>query len=390
MYNFSIRKFYETGTGNGAGPSLADFDKEPPAENPTPLIQPVKSEADLAEEANKQAAEAAAAEYTKLEAEAKNEDGTLKPGYRMNAENKVEVDPDYKPEEEAEEEDAQDPEAFWADVDKLRGRKLEVKYPDGVDPLSPEGVHIREKAVAEEAVVMFERSLQQKDPRSYAYMLHRQRGGTDETFFSEKSFSLPSYETFSNDADLQMSVYKNSLISKGLSEEVAQMAVDQAVKNGKLFAESDIAYKKLVEADQKVLQSTQQLAQQAEREYQQVVEKSTRQLTQFIDEGKGMNFIIPDTDKLPFKAFVQERMEYDANTKEILLVERFGGDDAARKLEALFLLYKKGDLKGLIKREAQTQNTRRLGQRVKAANASPGSSSENKKDQTEFVPLGSL
>lgn len=371
--------------GGGTGPTLADLDKEPPTGN----VEPVKTEADLAAEAAKKAAEEAQAaadvEYAKLEAEAKNEDGTLKPGYLLNAEGKVEIDPDYKEEGG---DDEITPEQFWADVDKLRGKELKVEYPEGVDPLSPEGVHIREKAVAAEAVTLFEQNLQKTDPRGYAYLLHRQRGGDDDSFFSQKSISLPAYETFTADADMQMRVYKTSLLSKGLSEEIAQMVVDKAVKDNKLFAEADAAYKKLQQDDEKVMQAVQKQTEQAQQEYDAVVKSSDKKLSEFVIENKNLNFIIPETDKVPFMNFIRERMEYDAQTKEILLVERFSGDSLNRKIESLFFLYKNGNLKDLIQRAAETQNVRRLGQKVQKAKTVTGSKEDT--STQSYVPLGSV
>jgi hypothetical protein len=101
------------------------------------------------------------------------------------------------------------PEVFFGEMEKLSGVKYEIEYPEGVNPLSPEGFVHRDKLVRNKAVDDYEAFLKETDPRSYAYMLHRQSGKPDEEFFGEhKGFILPTTEQLAESIDVQRNVYK--------------------------------------------------------------------------------------------------------------------------------------------------------------------------------------
>lgn len=399
-----MTRFLDPGTdGAGGGTDT------PPAKQPTladltdPNYKPVT---DVDDAAQKAAADAQAAQAA-LDAEATNEDGSLKEGYIKGDDGKITKDPNHKPadgdgtdpngdndgadDNTGDNDGNEDPAAFWADVDKLRGEPIEVTYPDGVDPLSPEGVYHREKVVEQKAIEKFEDYLKKSDPRAYAYMLHRQAGGDDEIFFSNKTFSLPEYDTFKDSVDLQARLYKSSLLNKGLDEDTAQMAVDKAIKDGALFTKADAEYKSAVKSQEQELAEIESQRQLAEQNYTKNVNQFSQTLSTAITEGKGMKFIIPDTDKANFLSFVKEHVEYDGSQGKFLLVQRVENETLTQQLESLYFLYKKGDLNGLIKNQAQTQTVKRLKRAVDASKGktTPGAD-DSKKGTGGFVPLGSL
>jgi hypothetical protein len=383
-----ITRYLDAGSGDGGGianqPTLAEL-SDP---NYVPKNAPTPEEIAAAKEAEdaKVAADQAAAEYEALVAEAKKEDGTLKDGY-IEVDGKITKDPNYKPADDTPDEGDTDPLKFWADVDKLHGAPIEVEFPEGVDPLSPEGVYIRDKAVAEKAIEGFDTHLKTTLPRAYAYMLHIQAGGDDASFFSEKSINLPEYNVFKEDVTLQTNIYKSSLLGKGLDDETAQLAVDKAIKDGVLFNKADAAYKETETQHKATLDELEARNYAAEKEYTTSVNNLNQQLTTAITEGKGMKFIIPDTEKVDFTNFVRKHVEYDGKEKKFLLVQKIDGE-LDKQLEAMYLLYKKGDLKGLITRAAQTQTVQRLGARVAASRQQQSSVADDKPGG--FVPLGSL
>ncbi len=402
-----LRLFYEAaagdgGAGGGLPPSLADIEGGDGTQKPVNLDAAAQAAADQAA----QAAAAAEAEYQALVKEAKNEDGSLKPGYKEEN-GKVVKDPDYNPnaaaagaEGDGDDGDGNgagegddDPLAFWTDVNKLHGREFQIEYPEGVDPISPEGAYHREKVIMQQAVNDFESYLQKADPRAYAYMLHRQAGGSDDDFFSEKTVSLPEYNTFKESTDVQVSVYKSSLIQKGLDAESAQLLVDKAIKDGKLFDQADVAYKAIEKSHAQQLADIEAANQRAQETYTSSVNKLNQSLTVAVSEGKGLNIAIPDTEKPGFLEFVREKVEYDSRTGKFLLVQPIADEELNRQLESLYLLYKKGDLKSLIQREAQTQNVRRLKKVVdksKQGQNSGGQAAPAGRQPGSFVALGDL
>ena len=346
----------EGGGGNPLPPSLTEI-SNPDYVPPTGDLTEAQKAAAAAEA---EAARLAEEERKKQEAaggavEGLNEDGTLQEGYVRDADGNVVKETPAEGEEE---------DTFWEDVDKLHGRTITVEYPEGVDPLAPEGVYHREKAIMAQTVNDFEAHLKASDPRGYAYLLHRQAGGDDESFFSKKTFSLPNYEEFKDNPELHAKIYKQSLLAKNLPEDSIQVLVDKAIKDNKLFDYADGAYKAAEKEYADGLKEMEIINQRNQAEYTKSVTLLSQQLNESIVEGKGMNLIVPDTDKQPFLQFVKERIERE-NGKFVIVQPL--EDDMHRQLEALYLLYKKGDLKALIQREAQTANVKKLGKVLSAS-----------------------
>ena len=375
-----IRMYLNDGGGDGGGITLSDIDNNDITDPKNQVQDPADGGTPPADDEPKEGFDA---------------DGNLLPGYIQKEDGSVEKDPNYTEGDDSKKDDDpdnNDAASFWEDVDKLRGTALEVEYPEGVDPLSPEGVYHREKAVAQEAVNQFEQLLRKSDPRGYAYLLHRQDGGTDEDFFSEKTFSLPEYEAFKQNADLHQQVYKESLLAKGLDEDMVQVLVDKAIKDNKLFDLADAAYKATQKDHEKELARLDQLRKDADSKYNSAVNQLQISLSEAIREGKGMSIFIPDTDKERFQKFVQEFVEYDKPTGRMLIVQPIEGS-LPKQLEALYLQYKKGDLSALIKRAVQKENTKRLKVAVdksKGNDRNKGGSDTGKTDSNGYVPLSSI
>jgi len=382
-----ITRYFDASAGDGGAahqPTLADL-TDP---NYTPPDGSKQADLDAAaraaEEARIAAEQTAAAEYEALVTEAKNEDGSLKPGY-VEIDGKITKDPAYQP---ADDNDDDSPEKFFEDVNKLHGVDLKIEYPEGVDPYSPAGVHYRDKAMMDIGIQDFENHLKRTDPRGYAYMLHRQAGGSDDTFFTNKTFSLPEYDTLKDNIDSQVRLYKSSLVLKGLDEDTAQIVVDKAIKDGVLYNKADEAYKAIEQADADSLKAIEQAQAAAEQEYLASINNFNQRLTTSVVEGKGMKFIIPDTEKTAFTKFVKEHIEYDGATKKFLIVQKIE-DSLDKQLEAMYLLYKKGDLSGLIQRSAETKNVARF-KRVVDKSKTQAASGSDTSHKGAFVALGDL
>ena len=87
---------------------------------------------------------------------------------------------------DAPKEETDEAELFFADVDELRGDTIEVEYGE-VDPMSPEGVVLRERAVEDQAIENFENYLEAKYPKAYGYLMHTMAGKPEEDFFKGAS-----------------------------------------------------------------------------------------------------------------------------------------------------------------------------------------------------------
>jgi hypothetical protein len=362
--------------------SLADLD------NPSPDDLAAAAEAQrLADEATPPAAP--------TPVEGVNEDGTLQEGYSKDAEGNVVKDEPVDAGTKGDDTEG-DEGSFWDDVDALRGEPLVIdwdahKDADGnpIDPVSAEGAYIREKAIERKTIDDYDDYLKKIDPRGYAYMLHRQAGGTDEEFLATKSANLPEYEAFKESVDAQSALYKQALVGRGLDADLAQLQVDKAVKDGKLFELADKEYKAHQAQNEAQLKAIEQKNAVAQQNYTNAVNKLNASLVSSIQESKGLKFIIPDTDKAAFTEFVKKGVRFDAETNSFSIVQELG-EDNSRLLESMFLLYKKGDLTGLIKREAQSATVKRLQKTVLKAKSAGGAAVEPPGAKKDYIPLGNI
>lgn len=265
-------------------------------------------------------------------------------------------------------EDADDNEpegSVWDDVDALRGEKLDFEWKDdqGVIPEeerdTPRGILARERALEDRAVVRFEETIMQEDPRGYQYLLHRKAGGTDEDFFAQKTITLPDYDRFKESVDLQVKVYSDSLRNAGVGEKQIKQLTDGAVKDKEIFELADQAYKKQQLDESRSIEELNRQLEQERQYYQRSVVNLTRTIAEQV-ASKEMSIIVPEAKRAEFQAFVLKNIQYNEATRTFLFAQPIEPKQLPRMLEAMFLQYSGGDLNGLVRREAQTDNARRL------------------------------
>jgi hypothetical protein len=201
---------------------------------------------------------------------------------------------------------------------------------------------------------------------------------------------LPDYEAFKEDADTQIRVYKSSLISKGLADEQAQMLVDKAVKDGKIFELADAEYRHAETEHTRSLDEINRKVAAANERYTTAVNQMNATLQVTVEKGDGMKWIIPDTEKPGFLNYLRNSVEYDKETEKFLIVQPVGKEELARQIEAMYLIYKKGDLSSIIKRKAATANAQRLGQVVDKSKGVPLKGKTADDGKVHSVPLGEL
>lgn len=270
---------------------------------------------------------------------------------------------------------------IWEDVDALRGEKIEINWEshkdkDGnpIDPDTPEGIFIREKYIEQRAVQKFEENLSKTDPRGYAYFLHRQAGGTDEEFFSKKTITLPEYDTFKESVDLQQKVYAEDLRLKNVPEKQIKLLIDQALKDKELLELADAAYKSRQAEQQKEIDAIAAKLKADNEEYDRKVAGLSKRLSDEITTNTSMNFLIPEAKKAQFSDFVRNRIQYLDG--KFFAVQELDDKEFGRVLEGLYLQMVNGDISGLIKRAAQTQNVKKLQKKVQQSAQGAGNSGE--------------
>lgn len=365
----------------------------------TPTLPPSLAELDAAAEEQKGAAPAAPPAIKNgeqgapnLQEEAGKQAGEEKPADKVPG---TEGEGEQKPGEEegGEQPPADDAGAamaadeFYAEVQKLSGVEVKVDYGE-TDPMSPEGVYMRDREIQRRAVKEFDEQLERDDPEAYAYFLHRKNGGTREEFFGTPTVALPDYETFKGNVDLHKRVIADDLRAKGVAQEIIDMVVDKAAKDGSLFTQADVIYKAKEAQEAQMLEDLKAENDRITQEYQTSVRNLEATVDDFIHKGKSDKLVIAEAKKAEFANFVKNNIRYDEGTGSFLVAQAFTPQNAALLMETLYFQFIGGDLNNLVAVKAKTENARRIGAFVTKDKNPPRNVHQGEKPG--FIPLADL
>jgi hypothetical protein len=313
-------------------------------------------------------------------AEGLNEDGTLQDGYEL-----VEGVP-TKIDEQAPAEDANS-KNFFDIVETITGVTVAVDYGES-DPTTPEGMAKREKAVMDHGVTMFEEYLKNSVPDAYAYLLHRQGGGTKEEFFqSNTNPSLPSLPEFESSADIQANIVKTSLTQRGVPEEVAQATVDSYIKANVLKEKALVIYKDYDNAQKEQIEAIRRNQEESDRRFNEEVKSVMSVVDETINSG-SIKFIIPEAKRTEFATFVKERIRYSDGG--FYITQPIAKDSANSLIESLFIQYSGNDLKKLIAKEARTVATEQFKFKVRADQEAEKKGTTPVQEKRKYIPLSEI
>lgn len=273
------------------------------------------------------------------------------------------------------------PEEFLGQVGAARGIEGydKIDYGD-VDPLSVEGFRIREELLEARAVKEFDDGLRAKDPRAYAYFLHRENGGSDEEFFQVKSFVLPTLESIEESVDLQRTVYAEALKAKGNSDKQVQVLLKAAVDGGELKDEAKAAWTEINARDKELANSTARQHETNTKRQKADMENFSSMIGQVIKEGKDFNFTVPEADKARFEASFKQNLYYDNGDFYIMKV--ITRDNLPKLMETELFGFVEGKLGSMIEKQATSLSARRFINKAKAANDKPGSQQQQSTSKT--------
>lgn len=380
---------YEAAAGDGTGgPSLADLDDpnyKPPIQTGIESGDGGKTPEDIA----KAAAEQKAAEEVKKQqapVEGLNADGSVAEGYELKDGKPVKKEETGDGDITDEEDDTTDSAAFFESVEQITGKKIEVEYGE-TDPLSPEGVAMREGAVRDNAVVEFEAFLRASDPRSYSYLLHRSAGGTDAEFFNQDALILPPEEDFKDSVELQTSILRKDLLDKGVPEDVVDATITKYIKDNKLAEQAGVAYKGIKEAQKKQAEDIERLTQEKQEELNGKVTNVHNILAKSIADNL-LSIVVPEAKKVEFNNFVKNNLRYDDG--KFYVVAELGNQNIKEVLESQYFQFVKGNLKAIVQKEANTKATQRLRLNANKAKAGDTKTINTDKPTPDFVSLGDL
>ena len=274
---------------------------------------------------------------------------------------------------------------FFNNVRKLTGLpEIQVDY-GNTDPLVPEGLAKRELALFRFAQEQRDKMLEQTDPRAYAYFLHRQSGGDDESFLeSNKAFVLPRLEDLQTNQNLQQNLYRKYLLDRGVMPEVVDEQIKKLTKDNKLLPQAQAAYDQLRNIEQQQLNQYKQQQQYEQEQLSQFQNNIINAIgTQIVNENN--NFIIPKTEQPVLLSYIQNNLRYDGEKLYYVNEINLRDPNALQSLvnNALFQ-YKKGDVSSLVKSKVAEANVQRLRLAMKETQKGKGldtPKNEDKKDK---------
>lgn len=264
---------------------------------------------------------------------------------------------------------AEEVQQFFAEVEQHWGRSFEVQYPEGVDPLSPQGVFIREQALFEHAQTEFEQRLQELDPRGYEYLLHRRMGGADDAFFTTTSPALPDAEVLKGSVDLQKQLIRQDLLEKKVPKAYVDSLVNQMATDGQLEKESLRIHTERQAAEAQRLIDKQAKFDRDQQELEQKIDTLNKGLTKTLTED--LKLVVPAAKQAEYLEFFTQNLRTDENNNFVVTLPV---DPAKLKsvMQAVYLVQTGGDLSGTVQRAAGQQQVRRLRSAVSANQSTHG------------------
>jgi len=294
---------------------------------------------------------------------------------------KVEPEPEPEPEEETEEDETETEEedetdevnpeeqakAFFEEVEKLTGTTLEIDY-SGVDPLSPQGVALREKAVKEAALDSFLEEIKEKFPKVFEALEFSYSGGNVADLFTQTTGrDYSNVQLSDEDTGLAKEILKEYYKARGVKNEakIAKMIeADEDSENG-LIKEAQVALAELKEEQEaeraEILEAQKQKAAEQKKKDQILVTA----VDEILENRKLGNFKIPDrAEAQEFKKFVVNSIRRTGDGKYELATP-LDQANMEKILQYQYFQFKKGDLSKIIQQTATTKNAENLRLKLK-------------------------
>lgn len=370
----------------GKSPSLADFSEENFLnDEPVDLTASEEQEEEEEEEQEEEEEEeiVPVKKPTKVAKKGKPEPKTDEP----------EPEPEPEPTEEEEQEEGEEGEEegedesklFFEKVSSITGVEFEVDYAD-VDPLSPQGIALRDKALIEKTVTDFVNKLAEEHPQVYQALEYANAGGNiQDLFTSEKDYSkITIAEDNEEHAKQILTEYYQS---RGITNEArikrmiaAEMESEEGIIEVARGALAELAQEQAEEQAAKVAQQQEQL--QAQR---QADSKFLGSVNELLKSGQLSGFKIPSqAEATQFFDFLKKSIQRDGKGG-YLIVTPVDAAQLEKQLQTEYFRFKKGDLNKLIQVKAGTMQANKL--RLKLEGGEKKTGSTVKEDRQKIASL---
>lgn len=347
-----------------AAPSWADFDETNLLETSTEVEeQEEESQEEEIEEEKKPLKKKVTLKKEETQTE---EEKPLKKKVKAEAEEETEEEEEETNQaetekEETEEDDEVNPDKFFEEVEKITGQKVEVEYGDA-DPLSPQGVAIREQAVRESAVEAFLEEIETKYPVAYKALQHAHNGGDIAELF--KAVTARDYSNVVLDeksTDLAKEILKEYYESKGIKnpKRIERLLKDAEDSDDGIVIEAkgvleELKTEQTTKADQVVAE--QKLKAEKQRKNDSVMVGAVEDV---LETGKLDTFKLTSRQETAeFKKFVLANLRRKGDGFE--LATSVDPANLEKLLQYQYFQFKKGDLGKLIQIKAGSEQAKKM------------------------------
>lgn len=278
------------------------------------------------------------------------------------------------PEEEEEEEDQPDqpdPETsikFFEEVDKITGQAVEVDYGD-IDPLTPQGVALREKAVREAALDSWLEEIEERFPQVYRALVHANNGGNvAELFTQTTSRDYSKVVLKEGDDTVAKEILSDYYRSKGVKnpDKLRKLIeTDEDSENG-LIAEAQAALEEL-QAEQEeqrvaIIEEQRKKADEQKKKDQILITA----IDDVLESRQLHSFKIPDrVEANQFRKFLMDNVRRTGDGKYELATP-IDQANLETILQYQYFQFKKGDLSKIIQQKAVTEQAKKLKLKLKS------------------------
>jgi hypothetical protein len=271
---------------------------------------------------------------------------------------------------------------FYQTVTGLHGIELEVDYGD-VDPLTPEGVALREQNLAEAAIASQMEYLSKTYPKEYRVLEHAVNGGSVDDLFKPGYLDYSKIELKEDDPDQHKKILKDYYLDTGISEKKADLLVeaDEDSEGGTFAAAQEALKDRKKQQDDREAEVIKKQKAEADRVEAQNT-KMRETVSEITTSGKVGNFQIPKADQEKFYEYALSNIRR-AGDGTYSFVVPLGPESVGDVLQQAYFSYKKGDLSKLVDIKATTKAAQRLKTKVKTQGKKLKSSEASVKKQTD-------
>lgn len=306
------------------------------------------------------------------EEEEEDEEEKPKPEKKKKVAPKPPADEEEEQEEEEEEttkdgeddnqDDPEEAQKFFEEVEKITGQEIDVDYGD-VNPLSPQGVAIREKAIRESALDGFLEDMEVKYPMVFKALTHASNGGNvADLFTTATGRDYSTVQIGEKDEPLAKEILKEYFKSKGIKSDarISRLIQDAEESDEGIITEAKAVLQELKDEQEekrnKVLEE-QKLVKEADQKRDKLLVSA---IDEVLETGKLGTFKIPSRQEAAdFKKFVIQNVRKTPDGKYELAMG-LDSSNMEKVLQAHYFQFKKGDLDKLIQIKASTVGAQKL------------------------------